>query len=254
MKLNNKFKILIFIGIISVVVIRIIFYSYFKDRIDDITLSLIIVAILIILIPFEKISSFKAGNVELMLERKDVQSSISSLSLEEIDQENLKTKLKLSEQNLKYLSNSRVLWIDDYQNKILGEKRLLRTLGANIIPAISSDVAIDLLKDDCDFDLIITDIQRPGEFHKKNDGIDIHDGVNFIEHAIKNNLISKLTPIIFYAAYDYERLIKFTERTKTLRKKIVSVNNIADLFYESINSIAVLKNEKTHIYEYKIPT
>lgn len=254
MKINNKYKILIFIGIILLVIFRILFYSYFKERIDDISLTLLIIALLIILIPFEKITSFKAGDVELILERKDVQSSISSLGIEKIELENLKTKLKISEHNLKYLSNSRILWIDDYQNKIVGEKRLLRTLGVNISPAITSDFANDLLKNDCDFDLIITDIQRPGEYYKDNDGIDIHDGVNFIEYAIKNKLINEITPIIFYAAYDYERLIKFTERTKSLKKEIISVNNIADLIYETINRIAIRKNIKQKITEYKIPT
>lgn len=243
-----------FFALILLAVMRIIFYHSVKDRIDDTTLLIIGIAVLILIVPFEKITSFKAANVEFVLEKKEVQTSINAIGAGEVEQENLKTKLKLSEHNLKYLINSKILWIDDNQIKILGEKRLLRTLGVHIVPAMSSMLAKDILQNDSDFDLIITDIQRQGEYYKENNGIKIHDGVNFIEFMIANSLITEQTPIIFYAAYPYDSLIEFTERVRILKKGILSVNNVGDLVYEVINTIALRKNDKTNLGENKTPT
>ncbi len=63
--------------------------------------------------------------------------------------------LKKMAQDVEYMNNSRILWIDDNPHKLLGVRRLFRALGVNITMAISSDHAYEILQTDNDFDLFI---------------------------------------------------------------------------------------------------
>lgn len=56
-----------------------------------------------------------------------------------------------------------MLWIDDHPEEIIGERRVLRALGVLVVSTNSSKSARAILEQDNDFDLIVSDLQRPSE-------------------------------------------------------------------------------------------
>jgi CheY-like chemotaxis protein len=136
------------------------------------------------------------------------------------------------------VKGGRILWIDDRPHNIIGERRLLRALGADVIITVSSDCAEEILNRDNDFDIIITDVQRVGESYKLNNGEPIHEGVNFIV-KLRNfdDPIIKSIPVVFYAAYDWDRLIKFTKPARETKPIPKISNTIEDMLSKVITVI-----------------
>lgn len=111
-----------------------------------------------------------------------------------------------------------------HPHTILGERRLLRALGIDITPAMSSEEAQDILEKDNDFDLIITDVYRVGR----------DEGVDFVVklHKNKDERIGSL-PVIFYAAYRWGDLVKRTLPARELRPE-VEISNAVDEFIPKV--------------------
>jgi len=203
---------------------------------DDTFLILLAAAVIIALVPWEHLSSLTAGQFEFVWERPQVAGALRGLVTTRIEDKHLRTLLSELAPQIETIEGSRVLWIDDEPHSILGERRLLRALGIEILSTRSSRDALKELDADDDFDLIITDVQRAGSTYEKvatggavvqkrrRDGYweiekadgtklyDIHEGVNFVVAELRthpNESISQL-PVVFYASYPMERLVKFT--------------------------------------------
>jgi len=187
--------------------------------------SLVGVIALLLLIPWETIpwhqlGSLKALGVELTINDPEVQGAVRSI----LDpqgrsiSEELQATLESVSDLVSRIRASRVLWIDDHPNAVLGERRLLRALGVEVIAAGSSEEARALLTHDADVDLIITDVQREGDSHQilKDRGIKAyptHEGVNFVVGWIRSHQEDYIRdlPILFYAAYPWKNLLEFTK-------------------------------------------
>lgn len=212
----------------------------FASKTDVIFLSLVAVGLALLVVPLKSIKTLKAGGVELSLDAPHVQGAVASLSLSRIEDTKLRNKLQVLSYLLPVVTGSRLLWVDDRPEKIIGERRLLRALGATVVSATSSDHAREILSADNDFDLIISDVQRTGETYKVTGGVDIHEGVNFIvwlRTHFDDPFVKKI-PVLFYAAYDWSRLVKFTRPARETEPEPGISNSIADLVPKVLLALA----------------
>ena len=176
-----------------------------------------------------------------------------------------------------------MLWIDDEPHSILGERRLLRTLGIDITPATSSERARGILQEDHDFDLIITDTLRGSERRGPRESVDSdsegvdsdsggmdsdsegmdslqpgpREGVDFIVKLRKGEVTDariKDLPVIFYVADPWETVENVTSRARNLKPRAEISNSVDDLIPKVIrmlseqrqNPIPVSAKKKSH--------
>ncbi len=245
---DQRIRLIIAALLVALALIRLTFHASLAGRMDSIFFILIGSALLLLLIPLQYLKSFKAGGLELSLDQPQVQGAIAGLSLDRIKNKKVQEHLSRLKDQLAAIRGSRVLWIDDHPHAVVGERRLLRALGVEVVTAISSEEAARVLEEDNDFDLIITDVQREGRTYKETGGIPIHEGVNFILHLRTKQtdpVIAKL-PVVFYAAYDWERLIEFTSRARSLYPPPEITNSEEDLIPKVVKLLAESRSTPIH--------
>ena len=236
-------------------ILRFTFFEIVGERMDPIFLLLIASAVLIFVLPWERLKSLKAGGIELSLEKPQVKGAIDSLGLNRVENKQLREKLSRRAPEIEQVKGSRILWIDDRPYNIIGERRLLRALGVEVVTAVSSEMAEEILMRDNDFDIIISDVQRIGESYKLNEGIPIHEGVNFIVKLRKHDdPIIRALPVIFYAAYDWDRLVKFTRPARETRPEAELSNSIESLLTKVIISLSEVRSNPIKVMPKKEPT
>lgn len=157
---------------------------------------------------------------------------------------------------LPVVAGAKVLWIDDRPEKIIGERRLLRALGVTVVPVISSIHAREILSADNDFDLIISDVQREGETYKITGGVDIHEGVNFVVwlRTLFSDPCVKEIPVLFYAAYDWPRLVEFTRPARETTPEPGISNSVADFVPKVLLALAESRESTISLPSEKTPT
>lgn len=241
--------------LIALAIARIV-WPGFASKTDAIFLMLVAVGVALLLVPLKSIKSLKAGGVELSLDAPQVQGAVASLNLNRVEDTKLRDRLNVLSYLLPVVAGSRLLWIDDRPEKIIGERRLLRALGVTIVPATSSNQAREILNADNDFDLIISDVQRSGETYKVTGGVDIHEGVNFIvwlRTHFEDPFVKEI-PVIFYAAYDWSRLVEFTRPAReTLPEPGIS-NSIGNLVRNVLLALADSRERTIKLPSEKTPT
>jgi CheY-like chemotaxis protein len=237
---ENEKIVLVFLSIalIGLSVARWYYMDKTVQHIDLVVIGLVVAAFVIHLIPFDKLTSIKAGGIEVSLEKPEIKAAIQTANSDQIKNDELLSELELLNRELAAIPGSRVMWIDDSPSKIVTARRLLRALGVTVVPATSSEMADEIFKRDKDFDLIITETQRLGDSYKFNNGVKIHEGVNYIVKIRNSNdeVISKL-PVIFFSSYDWPLLVEYTRPAReTLPEPQIS-NSINDLIVKVIKEI-----------------
>ncbi len=252
---EKNLKIIVAILLLVVAIARMIFFNYLSSRIDNVFLIIIFAAILILILPLEKISKLKIGDIEVNLEQPPIKAAINSLGLDRIQNKKLYDRLLSYKNDLKSIVGSKVLWIDDKPQSVYNERRLLRSLGILIISVNSSEKAEELFTSDYDYDLIISDVQRTGVSYKFNNGIDIHEGVNFI-YKIKSssNEVIKNIPVIYFAAYDLPRLKEFTRPVTDNFQNIEISNSVIDFITKVLDALLKVRSQIISYSEIKTPT
>lgn len=256
MNLNQSIKIGIALLLVVLAVVRVVFHEALSAKMDITFFLLLAFAFLIVVLPWGELKTFKAGGLEISLEKPTIQAAISGLDLDKVSDDKLQKQLSKLEDELKLANGSRVIWIDDKPNNILGARRLLRALNIDVTMAISSELAQEILNGDNDFDLIISDVQRKGVNYKHvKNGIEIHEGVNFIVILRKHKDINvRLLPVIFYAAYDWERLVNFTRPARELMPEAQISNSMEDFLPKVIKCIAGERSRPIAFSREKKPT
>ena len=256
MNLSPNIKISISALLVILAILRIIFYNTLNAQMDITFFSLLAFAFLVLVLPWEHLKTFKAGGVELSIEKPEVRAAISGLGLDRVDDNNLRQQLSKLTDELKIASGSRVLWIDDRPHNILGARRMLRALNIDVTTATSSEMALEILNTDNDYDLIISDVQRKGESYAQVEGgIDIHEGVNFIVVLRKHKDPNiRVIPVIFYAAYDWERLVQFTRPARELIPEAEISNSMDDFLPKVIRRLADERSKPIEFSKVKKPT
>ena len=242
--------------LVALAVLRAVKHDQLADRMDNLFFILIGVAVILIVIPIDRLRSLKAGGVEVSLDQPQVQGAISALGLENVQNEKLRVRLEGLSNELASAQGSRILWIDDRPNNLLGERRLFRALGMRVDSAISSEVAEKMLEADSDFDVLVTDVQRLGNSHEFNKGVEIHEGVNFIVKLREGGVNSAIAsmPVVFYAAYDWPRLMEFTRPARELQPEADVANTIVDLVPKVVARLAEVRRQPIVTSESKEPT
>ncbi|HJR07850.1 MAG TPA: response regulator [Pyrinomonadaceae bacterium] len=258
-KLISAFSVLL----ILLAITRLMLDDKIAGRMDNTFFILIALALLLHIIPFEKIKSVKAAGIELTLELPQVKSAIDGLGLNGIRDEILRLWLSHRKDELETIRGSRVLWVDDHPDKVIEARRLLRALGVETVTAVSSEKAEEVLKTDNDFDLIITDVSRKGDSYKLTGGLEGAEGVNFIVKLRTIPLdpdknmpdpVIKSMPVMFYAAYASENLIKYIRpASETLPKPEMS-NTVSDLIIKVVRQLAAVRSKAITYSEKKIGT
>lgn len=258
MKTGTKIEVRQLVAAIVLIALAVarLFWPGFAAKADAASLILVAVGLALLIVPLKSIKTLKAGGVELSLDAPPVQGAVASLNLNRIEDAKLKSRLQTLSHLLPVVAGARLLWIDDRPEKIIGERRLLRALGVTVVSAISSEHARDILNADNDFDLILSDVQRRGETHSITGGVAIHEGVNFIvwlRTRADDGFVSAI-PVIFYAAYDWSRLVEFTRPARETAPEPGIANSIADLVPKVILALADSRQSAIQLPSEKTPT
>lgn len=137
------------------------------QRIDSTVLLLLVAVPLILLVPWDKMSSLKAVGVEITLNLPQVREAVKSLDTiasatggDPVDNQRVAHALERLGTDLQLAEGARILWIDDNPAAIVGVRRLFRALGVHSVIVTSSEAADVTLSTDNDFDLVISDLMR----------------------------------------------------------------------------------------------
>ena len=225
-----------------------------RNRFDELFVMLVGAAIIVLIIPWERLQSVKAGEFELSLESPRVQDVLDRINLTKEEKESLQKKLQSNLADYNDLQDSRILWIDDNPQRLVGERRLLRALGLEVTTASSSDIAEQLLANDPDYELIITDVQRKGDNYLVNNGVPIHDGTNFIVKLHTNKDpdaqfldLVRTIPVIFYGAYETARLTEFTKPARDVCLDCDISNDFFDLLEKATWRLKQIRARKSQL-------
>ena len=250
-------KILLSSIILIFAVLRLIFFDIVGERMDPVFLLLVTIAILIPLIPWSRLKHIKTSVIELELDQSQVKGAIEGMivdpkkfGIEGIEglHKEIEELLKKESPQIKKSKGSRILWIDDRPHNVIGERRLLRALGIEVVTAISSEKAEQVLTEDNDFDLIISDVQRIGDYFEKTGGIEYHDGVNYIVVLRRNeDPVIRSLPVVFYAAYPWDRLVEYTRIARETQPEPKISNSLIDFLGKVIEVLSETRSKPTRV-------
>jgi CheY-like chemotaxis protein len=183
---------------------------------------LIAVPLLAFLIPWHRLQAFKAAGVEFVLESAPVRGAIAGIEMSSRERRRIRRTLYDVRNAIEDSKGSRVLWIDDHPEEILGERRILRALGVEVLSVNISDSARKVLKEDNDFDLVISDVQRKSEPESK---FKRYGGMEFIKEIrqSKGDPVARNLPVVFYTAYEPEQVETILDQ--------VSARDLSDIHF-----------------------
>ena len=182
------------------------------DKLVSFTTIVLAVAVSLIVVPWEKLVHFKAGGIEVSVE-KNYKSAVEGYK--DSNEKELMDVLAVYKDSLPILNGARILWVEDRPSNVLGERRIIRALGINIkmaAPKITDPSPIyESIKSDNDYDLIISDIQWKDENDKPTYG-----GLEFIRNIRDSKIDENIQglPVIFYTAYTKDKLEIIKQQTK----------------------------------------
>lgn len=199
-------------------------------------LLLLAVPLLAFLVPWHRLTSFSAAGVELVLESPSVRGAIEGIKMSSSESRSIRRTLYDLREAIADSRGSRVLWIDDHPEQILGERRILRALEIQVVSANTSDNAREILEMDDDFDLLISDMQRMSEPESE---FGRYGGIEFIKdiRQSSDDLVVKNLPVIFYTAYRPDQVETILDQ--------VSSRDLPDIHF--CHSIEGLLKEIFHI-------
>ena len=219
-------------ALLVLALLRVLYPQSIGKGVDSVVLGLVLAALLLLFVPIERLQSLKAGGIEISLDKPQVQGAIATSGMGLIQNAELRSQLLGLADQLGIIPGSRVLWIDDNPHTILGERRILRALGVEIVQADSSMAAERVLKTDNDFDLLITDVQRPGGRH---------EGVDFVGGLRKNpdtDHVVRALPVVFYTFDDKESVAKWAIPWREVLPSVEIANSAVELVPKVVRLLA----------------
>jgi CheY-like chemotaxis protein len=259
--MDKRLRMVLALVVVGILVARTAFYSAWSQRFDNVSLLLLAGVVLLLLLPWERLTSLSLGSVAVSLDAPQIHGALSA-SLDRVADERLRRRLESMTEQLVLMRGARVLWVDDHPNEVLGERRILRSLGVEVMTATSTEEAVEVLRRDGDFDLLITDVQRPGgQSHQKTAGVPLHEGTNMIV-ALRKGLLDGLAatgvvrkiPVLFYAAYDESRLLEFTRAARELEPEAGAANDLEKLVWKAVQALAESRRNPVAAPTKKVPT
>ena len=254
--LDRPLRIGVAILLIALALVRTFVPAALSQQMDALFFTIVGVALVLLVLPLERLTSVKAGGVEVTLQQAEVRGAIAGLNLDRIRDTELRARLAESESQLRIAHGARVLWIDDRPHTVVAERRLMRSLGIEVVPATSSEAAGRIMEIDNDFDLIITDVQRQGDTFRVTGGVDIHEGVNYVVwlRTLHRDPVMRNVAVVFYAAYDWKRLVEFTRPARELQPEPEISNSVSDLMPKVLRRLAEVRRAPIPVTAAKEPT
>lgn len=145
-----------------------------------------------------KLGGFKAMGVELFFAEDSMDASVElaekdqrwKVKVSAVDKRRVLNRVK---QHLNIFKGAQVLWVDDYPENNINERRMFRQLETEIDIARSTQEALEILKNGR-YDIVFSDMAR---------GENAAAGLEFLEQFRK---IDETTPVIFYiGVFDPEK-------------------------------------------------
>ena len=247
--------------LLALAVVRLVPNYGLGDRIDLVTLAFLASAAVVVFVPLENATTVKVAGVELVLASPQVRGALQG-ALDRVSNLALQNWLWDHPDQVEAVPGSRVLWIDDYPNEVLGERRILRALGVEVVAASSTEAAVAVLREDADFDLLISDIQRLGGTSYLQTGFRRGaEGTNFVIR-LRNGQVPELSdvpiarklPVIIYAAFPPDGLVEFTAPLKALKPEPDVTNEAAALVRTAVLRLAEARAAPIEAPAKKVPT
>jgi len=94
-----------------------------QGHMDAIFFIVVAVAAALFLVPLSVLKSLKAGSLEFTLQQPEVSAAIGGLQLTQVQNDELRLTLESAKDVLPSVRGSRVLWIDDHQEKCVLSRR-----------------------------------------------------------------------------------------------------------------------------------
>lgn len=251
-------KLGLFILLIGFGLFALLYPNLPEQKLDTSVLFLITLAILVVILPWERLSSFRAAGVELVLDNPQVNKALNDLKAlkdkERINDEKLWSQLRQLESEIELARGSRILWIDDTPDNVLGERRLFRALDIETVMAVSSEMAKSILETDGDFDLIISDM-RSGENSKQGDK-GLPEAVRFIQQVraaeVKRSQLDRYkhipsVPVVFYSGKKYAELLYLTQSVRGPKSILHLASGVEMLLTKILETLAYVRSEPIQI-------
>lgn len=240
---NRRYRFLrlvIAAGVAVISVLALIFPGVIPQQVNHAFYLLLGAAVVIALVPLERLTSLKIGELELLLAQPQVRGAISALGLSSVRSRELRDALMRDREDVVAARGSRILWIDDYPHKLVSLRRLIRSLGVQVVTATSSTEALALLEEDNDYDLIITDVQRT-DFPGREAGAEpLHDGVNLIVYlrSLNPDPVIRNLRVLFYAAYPERELALWTKPAREIPPGAETARTSVDVVTKAFQMLA----------------
>lgn len=225
-----------------------------EPKLDNSVIILVALGVLVLVVPWEKLIGVKVAGVEFALDNQQINKALGDLkvlkSKEHIDNEKVWTLLRRLTPEIEQVKGSRLLWIDDSPDNVLGERRLLRGLNIETVMATSSEMADQLISTDGDFDLIISDL-RSGEDYRQGKS-KLVEAVRFImelraseekRQKIKRYAHIPSLPVIFYSGKDYERQRYLTESVRDPYTTTILTRGVEKLLLDVIRTLSDVRSK-----------
>jgi len=215
-----------------------------SERVDSVVIGLFAAACVILLIPVERITNFKGLGFEYEIGGPQVEAAINSQSSAIVSNQQVREAIEDLGDKLRFVEGSRILWIDNVPSSIVAYRRLIRALGADIIPAHTGDRATEILDSDQDFDLIISDTKWCPE-DELPECANRYYAVDFIVNLRKSDrTIVRELPVVFMSSLDSEELREVISPATALSVGRTSfANTPADLISEVVRMLAIQRSK-----------
>lgn len=188
---------------------------------DSTFILLLTIPPLAFLFPWHRLQTFKAVGIELILESPSARGAIAGLEMSASDNREIRRTLYKLRDAIEDSKGSRILWIDDHPEEILGERRILRAIGVQVVSANSTNSAKNILEEDNDFDLVISDMQRKSEPESEYGR---YGGIEYIKRLRNgNDPVSANLPVVFYTAYKPDQVENILDQ--------ISARNLLDIHF-----------------------
>lgn len=225
-----------------------------KKWLDSTFLLLIMVPLLAFLIPWHRLTAFKAAGVELVLESPSVRGAIEGIKMSSNESRSIRRTLYALRNAIDDSRGGRVLWIDDHPEEILGERRILRALGIQVVSTKDSDSARGILSEDDDFDLLLSDMQRKSEPESQ---FSRYGGIEFIKEIRQSNVdpVVRNLPVIFYTAYSPDQVERIFDQVAASELPDIHVcHSIEGLLKEVFRILPTVRAEAIRVSSSKRAT
>jgi CheY-like chemotaxis protein len=213
--------------------------------------------------PWHRLSALKAGPFELSLERGQIRGAIDSIEIGGVEKERVDETLARLTTDIERARGSRVLWVDDDPHRVVGERRLLRSLEIETVTvATCRDAARRLFRDN-DFDLVITSLVKQGEIeemrdHPRNPGItfvqwlrgeddeSIRELIDDPQIPVKDPVIKNLA-VLFYVALPPSDIRRNIRPLTGLEPEADVASSLDELLKKGIRLLADLRSNPIEV-------